>query len=135
MILGIGKDIVDISRIEKALETHGERFVQRCFTAEEQDEAGSKTDDKSRVESFAKRYAAKEALSKALGSGIAHGVFMKDLMVSKDQYGRPIMTVAGGAKDWLDKITPAGHVAKIHTTLTDEPPYAEALVIIEALPE
>ncbi len=135
MILGIGKDIVDIRRMEKTFEEQGDRFTQRCFTAIEQNEAEGQKENGKRIQSYAKRFAAKEATSKALGSGIAHGVFLKDIGVCKDKFGRPYIELTGGAAKWLMEMTPNGMVPKIHATLTDEPPYAEALVIIEALPQ
>ena len=130
MIIGIGNDIVDIRRIEKALERWGERFTQRSFTEIER----RKSDGRAlRAASYAKRFCAKEACSKALGTGFSHGVFMKDLGVVNEPSGKPTMALTGGAAKMLARLTPAGKVARIHLTITDEYPYAQAIVMIEAL--
>ena len=130
MIIGIGNDIVDIRRIEKALDRWGTRFTQRSFTAIEQ----RKSDGRAmRAASYAKRFCAKEACSKALGTGFSHGVFMKDLGVVNEPSGKPTMALTGGAAKILARLTPAGKMARIHLTITDEYPYAQAIVMIEAL--
>ena len=130
MIIGIGNDIVDIRRIEKALERWGTRFTQRSFTAIEQ----RKSDGRAmRAASYAKRFCAKEACSKALGTGFSHGVFMKDLGVVNEPSGKPTMALTGGAAKMLARLTPIGKTARIHLTITDEYPYAQAIVMIEAL--
>ena len=131
MILGIGSDLIDIRRIEKSLERHGERFVARIFTEVEQARAENRA---GRVASYAKRFAAKEACSKALGSGIAEGVFWRDMGVVNLPSGRPTMHLTGGAAEKLERLTPPDHRAVIHLTITDEFPMAQAFVIIEAVP-
>lgn len=131
MILGIGSDLIDIRRIEKSLERHGERFVVRIFTEVERARAENRA---GRVASYAKRFAAKEACSKALGSGISEGVFWRDMGVVNLPSGRPTMHLTGGAAEKLERLTPPDHRAVIHLTITDEFPMAQALVIIEAVP-
>ncbi len=131
MILGIGNDLIDIRRIEKTLERFGERFTQRCFTDLERQKSDRRL---LRAESYAKRYAAKEACSKALGTGFRQGVYWRDLGVINLPSGKPTLHLTGRAADHLAAMTPAGMVAKIDLTLTDEPPIAEAFVIISALP-
>ncbi|HEY6631973.1 MAG TPA: holo-ACP synthase [Rhizobiaceae bacterium] len=131
MILGIGSDLIDIRRIEKSLERHGERFIARVFTEVETARAEGRA---GRVASYAKRFAAKEACSKALGSGISEGVFWRDMGVVNLPNGRPTMQLTGRAAEKLKKLTPAGHLAFIHLTITDEFPMAHAFVIIEAVP-
>lgn len=131
MILGIGSDLVDIRRIEKSLDRHGERFVARVFTEIEKARAESRV---GRIASYAKRFAAKEACSKALGSGISEGVFWRDMGVVNLPNGRPTMHLTGGAAEKLERLTPPEHRAVIHLTITDEFPIAQALVIIEAVP-
>ncbi|RLP25377.1 holo-ACP synthase [Mesorhizobium sp. YM1C-6-2] len=131
MILGIGSDLIDIRRIEKSLERHGERFVARIFTEVEKARAENRA---GRVASYAKRFAAKEACSKALGSGISEGVFWRDMGVVNLPSGRPTMHLTGGAAEKLERLTPPDHRAVIHLTITDEFPMAQAFVIIEAVP-
>jgi holo-[acyl-carrier protein] synthase len=131
MILGIGSDLIDIRRIEKSLERHGERFVARIFTEVEKARAENRA---GRVASYAKRFAAKEACSKALGSGISEGVFWRDMGVVNLPSGRPTMHLTGGAAENLERLTPPDHRAVIHLTITDEFPMAQAFVIIEAVP-
>jgi holo-[acyl-carrier-protein] synthase len=131
MIIGIGSDLIDIRRIEKTLERFGERFINRVFTPVEIKRSERKAQ---RIPSYAKRFAAKEACSKALGTGFRAGVFMKDLGVVNLPTGQPTMALTNGAARRLEALIPDGHEAKIHLTITDEPPYAQALVIIEALP-
>ncbi|MDX5393089.1 MAG: holo-ACP synthase [Pseudomonadota bacterium] len=132
MILGLGSDLSDIRRIEKTLERFGERFTQRIFTETERRRSERKPD---RAASYAKRFAAKEACSKALGTGFRRGVFWRDMGVANMPSGAPTMALTGGALKRLQEITPAGHKAVVHVTLTDDHPYAQAFVIIEAVPE
>ena len=127
MIIGIGNDLINISRIEKTIERFGDRFIQRIFTKEEQVKSEKR---KLKVASYAKRFAAKEACSKALGSGFRKGVFWHDMGVVNLPSGKPTMNLTGGALKRLKEITPEGQVAQIDLTLTDEPPMAEAFVII-----
>jgi holo-[acyl-carrier protein] synthase len=131
MILGIGSDLIDIRRIEKALGRHGERFVQRIYTEIERARSERRAE---RAASYAKRFAAKEACAKALGTGLARGVFWRDMGVVNLPSGRPTMHLTGGAQKRLDEIVPDGHRAVIHLTITDDFPLAQAFVIIEALP-
>ena len=129
MIIGIGNDIVDIRRIEKTLTQYGPRFTDRIFTEIEK----KKSDKRAlRAASYAKRFAAKEACSKALGTGFRRGVFWKDMGVVNELSGRPTMVLTGGAKAQLERLIPAGMSAKVHLTITDDHPYAQAVVIIEA---
>jgi holo-[acyl-carrier protein] synthase len=131
MIIGLGSDLSDIRRVEKSLERFGERFTNRVFTEIERKRSERKPD---RAASYAKRFAAKEACAKALGTGIRHGVFWRDMGVANLPSGKPTMTLTGGALERLKAITPEGHQAVIHLSLTDDHPYAQAFVIIEALP-
>lgn len=132
MIIGMGSDLIDIRRVEKSIERFGERFTHRCFTDIER----AKSDRRqNRAASYAKRFAAKEACSKALGTGIAHGVFWKDMGVVNLPGGRPTMVLTNGAAERLASMMPAGHEAVIHITITDEYPYAQAFVVIEARPQ
>jgi holo-[acyl-carrier protein] synthase len=130
MIIGIGSDLIDIRRIEKSLERYGERFIQRIYTEVEQARSEGR---RSRAASYAKRFAAKEACAKALGTGIAQGVFWRDMGVANLASGKPTMALSGGAAVQLAKILPPGHRAAIHLTITDDFPLAQAFVIIEAL--
>jgi holo-[acyl-carrier protein] synthase len=132
MILGIGNDICDIRRLEKVLERHGERFLDRVFTPVERAKAEKRT-EKLRVGTYAKRFAAKEAASKALGTGFAQGVFMRDLGVVNLRSGKPTLQLTGGAATRLAELTPPGHTAQVDLTMTDEYPYASAIVIISAV--
>ncbi|MBC8038805.1 MAG: holo-ACP synthase [Rhizobiales bacterium] len=132
MIIGLGNDIVDIRRIEKTLETYGRRFIERIFTDIEEAKSERRAQ---RAASYAKRFAAKEACSKALGTGFRRGVFWKDMGVVNEPSGRPTMVLTGGAAGQLARITPSGHTARIHLTITDDFPYAQAIVMIEALPD
>ena len=131
MIIGIGNDVIDIRRIEETLEKYGERFVNRLFTEVEIRKSEKRA---ARAASYAKRFAAKEACSKALGTGFRAGVFWKDLGVVNEPSGKPTMVLTGGARAHLDRLTPPGHTIRIHLTITDDFPYAHALVMIEALP-
>ena len=131
MIIGMGSDLIDIRRIETSIARFGDRFTHRCFTEIEQAKSDGR---KNRAASYAKRFAAKEACSKALGTGLAQGVFWKDMGVVNLPSGKPTMLLTNGAATRLAKLLPAGHEAVIHLTITDEFPYAQAFVIIEALP-
>lgn len=131
MIIGIGSDLIDIRRIEQSLERFGERFAQRCFTDIERARSDGR---KNRAESYAKRFAAKEAMSKALGTGMAQGVFWKDMGVVNAPSGKPTMQLTGGAAEVLQRMMPAGHEPVVHLTITDDYPLAQAFVIIEARP-
>ena len=133
MIIGLGNDIVDIRLIEKVLARHGDRFVQRVFTEAERRKAESRT-EKLRAATYAKRFAAKEAASKALGTGFSHGVFHRDLGVVNLSTGQPTLRLTGGAAARLSAITPRGYAAQVSLTMTDEYPYAEAIVIIAGIP-
>ncbi len=131
MIIGLGSDLIDIRRIEKTLERHGARFIDRIFTETEQRKSEGR---KQRAASYAKRFAAKEACAKALGTGLANGVFWKDMGVANLPSGKPTILLTGGAKARLAEMTPAGLKSVIHLTITDDFPLAQAFVIIEALP-
>lgn len=132
MIIGIGNDLIDIRRIEKTLDRFGDRFVRRCFTETERKKSDAR---RLRAASYAKRYAAKEACSKALGTGFRKGVFWRDLGVVNLPGGKPTMELTNGARDRLDEILPDGMDAQIDLTITDEYPMAEATVIISAVPK
>ena len=135
MILGIGNDIIDIRRIEQTLERFGDRFIKRIYTETEQRKAERrKGAGNSYVCTLAKRFAAKEAASKALGTGFRKGVFWRDLGIVNLPTGKPTVLMTGGAAERLAEITPAGMRAQIEVTLTDEYPIAEAFVIISAVP-
>ncbi|MBT3552747.1 MAG: holo-ACP synthase [Rhodospirillaceae bacterium] len=132
MILGIGSDLIDITRVEKTLERFGERFTLRVFTEIER----AKSDKRRlRAASYAKRFAAKEACSKALGTGFRKGVFWRDLGVINRPGGQPTMALTGGAAERLASMVPAGMAARIDVTITDDFPLAQAIVIISAVPE
>ncbi|UXN07115.1 holo-ACP synthase [Bartonella sp. HY761] len=131
MIIGIGNDIIDIRRVEKVLERHGQRFINRVFTDIEQKKSEGR---KQRIASYAKRFAAKEACAKALGTGISRGVWWKDMCVINLPSGKPTINLTGNATNFLQKLLPAGHEAVIHLTITDDFPWAQAFVIIEAVP-
>jgi holo-[acyl-carrier protein] synthase len=131
MILGIGSDLVDVRRIERTVARHGERFLTRIFTDIERAVAERRAN---RIETYAKRFAAKEACAKALGTGFRAGVFFRDLGVVNLRSGRPTMELTGGAQARLKAITPAGYEARIDLTITDEGPMAQAFVIISAEP-
>tara|TARA_A100001037_G_scaffold169626_1_gene152318 strand:+ start:208 stop:615 length:408 start_codon:yes stop_codon:yes gene_type:complete len=131
VIIGIGSDLIDIRRIEKTLDRFGQRFTNRCFTDVER----TKSDKRYlRAASYAKRYAAKEACSKALGTGFRKGVFWRDLGVVNLPGGKPTIKMTGGALKRLEEITPDGMDVQIDLTITDELPFAEAMVIISAVP-
>ena len=129
MIIGIGNDMVDIRRVEQTLEKFGDRFRDRIFTEIEKKKSDNRAQ---RAASYAKRFAAKEACSKALGTGFNKGVFWKDMGVVNEPSGRPTMILTGGALKQLERLVPAGMSPKIHLTITDDFPYAQAFVIIEA---
>lgn len=132
MIVGIGTDLADINRIRQTLERFGDRFVQRCFTEVEQAKSEKR---RKRAESYAKRWAAKEACSKALGTGLRMGVAWREMGVVNLPSGKPTLSLTGGAAERLATLIPAGHKPHLHLTITDDGPYAQAFVIIEALPE
>ena len=131
MILGIGTDLANIDRVAGTLDRFGDRFRNRVFTETELAKAARRRDE---AGTLAKRWAAKEACSKALGTGLAMGISWKDMAVSNLRTGQPTMQVTGWAKERLDSMTPAGHEAFIHVTLTDDHPWAQAFVVIEARP-
>ena len=129
MILGIGSDLIDIRRVERTLERHPQRFAERVFTAIERAKSDGR---RNRAASYAKRFAAKEACAKALGTGIAAGVFWRDMGVVNLPGGKPTMALTGGALQRLEAMTPGGFRAEIHLTITDDYPLAQAFVIIYA---
>jgi len=131
MIIGLGSDLCDVRRIEQVLARHGDRFLDRVFTPTERAKAEGRAN---RAETYAKRFAAKEACAKALGTGFRRGVFWRDLGVVNQPSGRPTMQLSGGALARLRAITPPGHQAIIDLSLTDEGPTAQAIVIISAVP-
>ena len=133
MILGLGNDMVDIRRIEQVIARHGERFLDRIFTPLERRKADARP-ERTRIATYAKRFAAKEAASKALGTGFRAGVFWRDLGVVNLSTGQPTLRMTGGAAARLAAITPPGQGAQVSLTMTDEYPYAEAVVIIAAVP-
>ncbi|AWZ00812.1 holo-[acyl-carrier-protein] synthase [Rhodobiaceae bacterium] len=131
MILGIGNDIIDIQRIERTLERYGERFINRLYTDIEQQKSERR---RNRAASYAKRFAAKEACSKALGTGIRQGVFWRDMGVVNLRSGQPTMALTGGAAERLARMVPMDMEPQIHLTITDDGPMAQAIVIISAVP-
>ena len=131
MIIGIGSDLCDIRRIERSLERFGTRFTHRIFTEGERAKCDRRA---ARAPSYARRFAAKEACAKALGTGLSHGVFWRDMEVVNLATGAPTLRLTGGAEARLRAMMPAGHEARIHVTLTDDPPLAQAFVIVEAVP-
>ena len=132
MILGVGNDLIDIRRIEKTLERYGERFIARVFTDVERKKSEGR---RQRAASYAKRFAAKEACAKALGTGLSRGVYWRDMGVVNLPSGRPTLKLTGGAASVLKEMTPEGYEARIDLTLTDDFPVAAAIVIISGLPE
>ena len=132
MILGMGNDLVDIRRIERTLGRFGTRFIERVFTKVEREKSERR---KNSSASYAKRFAAKEACAKALGTGFRQGIFWRDMVVANLPTGQPYMLITGGAKVRLDKLTPPGMTAQVHVSQTDEYPMAHAMVIISAIPE
>jgi holo-[acyl-carrier protein] synthase len=131
MIIGIGSDLCDIRRIERALGRFGDRFTHRVFTDGERTRSDRRA---ARAPSYARRFAAKEACAKALGTGLSRGVFWRDMEVVNLPGGKPTMRLTGGALERLRAMTPEGHEAHLHVSLTDDVPIAQAFVIIEALP-
>jgi holo-[acyl-carrier protein] synthase len=131
MIIGLGSDLIDIRRIDKSIERFGERFLGRIFTKLERDKSDKRNQ---RAASYAKRFAAKEACSKALGTGLRRGVFWRDMGVVNLPSGKPSMKLTGGALKRLQELTPPGHTAQIDLTITDDFPLAQAVVIISANP-
>jgi holo-[acyl-carrier protein] synthase len=132
MIIGIGNDLIDIRRVQKTLDRFGDRFVERIFTDVERRKSEAR---RMRAASYAKRFAAKEACSKALGTGFRRGVFWRDMGVINIRGGQPTMALTGGALLRLNEITPEGMEAVIHVTITDDHPLAQAFVIISAVPK
>ena len=133
MIIGIGSDLCNIERIQNSLDRFGERFISRVFTEAERKKAEARPF--TRAGTFAKRFAAKEAFSKAVGTGFRRGVFMRDIGVVNKASGEPTLHLTGGARERLDAMTPPGHAAHIHLTMTDDHPFALAFVVITAVPE
>jgi len=131
MILGIGTDLLDVRRLEKTLSRFGSRFCERIFAAHERERAQARADP---ARTYAQCFAAKEACSKALGTGLRQGVFWRDMRVDNLPSGKPIMTLTGGAKQRLEELTPPGMEARIDVSLTDERPFAHAVVVISAVP-
>lgn len=131
MIVGLGNDICEIAHVERTLSRFGERFTRRCFTDIERAKSDRR---RNRAASYAKRFAAKEACAKALGTGLSNGVFWRDMGVVNLPSGKPTMQLTGGAAKRLDTLIPDGHEAHIHVTITDDNGLAQAFVIIEALP-
>jgi holo-[acyl-carrier protein] synthase len=132
MIIGLGSDLIDIRRIEATLERFGARFIERIYTPLERQKCEGRFN---RAASYARRYAAKEACAKALGTGFRRGVFWRDMGVVNLPGGRPTLQLTGGALERLNKLLPAGMAAQIDLTITDEPPLAQAMVIISAIPK
>ena len=133
MIIGTGSDVLDINRLGQVLERFGERFIKRCFTDAERAKAERRRGAGTHIATYAKRFAAKEACSKALGTGFAQGVYLKDIGVVNDAAGKPSIVLTGGALAKLKSLTPVGKTAVIHLSLTDEPPMVHAHVIIESV--
>ena len=131
MIIGIGSDLCDIRRIERSLTRFGTRFTERVFTDRERARCDARA---TRAASYARRFAAKEACSKALGTGLRAGVFWRDMEIINLPGGKPTLTLTGGAKERLERMVPPAHTAVLHVSLTDDPPMAQAFVVIEALP-
>ncbi len=131
MIIGLGSDLCDIRRVEGTLERFGERFTHKVFTPLERKKSDRR---RQRAASYAKRFAAKEACAKALGTGLRNGVFWRDMGVENLPSGAPTLVLTGGAKVQLDSLTPEGYGPVVHLTITDDHPWAQAFVIIEALP-
>ena len=133
MIIGIGSDLCNIERIQHSLDRFGERFERRVFTATERAKAAQRP--LTRAGTYAKRFAAKEAFSKAVGTGFRRGVFMRDIGVVNRPSGEPTLALSGGAKERLDALVPEGHAPLIHLTMTDDFPFALAFVVISAVPK
>jgi holo-[acyl-carrier protein] synthase len=135
MIIGLGEDLVDIARIEKLIDNKQDRFLQKCFTIEEIDRADLHNQRDRKIAYFAKRFAAKEACLKALGTGMREGLSWQDMSIGNDDLGRPVLEIRGGVAARLEKIMPAEKISHIHVTLSDEAGLAKATVILEALPK
>jgi holo-[acyl-carrier protein] synthase len=133
VIVGIGSDLCNIERIQNSLDRFGARFEQRVFTEAERAKAAKRP--LTRAGTYAKRFAAKEAFSKAVGTGFRRGVFMRDIGVVNKASGEPTLSLTGGARERLDAMIPEGHAARVHLTMTDDHPFAMAFVVIEAVPE
>lgn len=133
MIIGVGSDLIDIRRVEKVMGRYEDRFIKRCFTEIEIAKAERRRGGGTHIATYAKRFAAKEACSKALGTGFSNGVYLRDIGVVNDALGRPTLELTNGALKRLLEMVPEGMTPAIHLTLTDEPPIAQAKVIIEAL--
>lgn len=133
MIIGTGIDLLDVKRFETIIEKYGERFKTRYFTTQEIETAEARAKVGNDILAYAKRFCAKEACAKALGTGIIDGIFMKDIEVTNDALGKPSITLYGGALKRLNDMMPEGTKTNLHLSLTDEPPYAQAQVIIEAI--
>ena len=131
-IVGIGSDLCNIERIQNSLDRFGERFTKRVFTDTERAKAEARPF--TRAGTYAKRFAAKEAFSKAVGTGFKRGVFMRDIGVVNAPSGAPTLSLTGGAKARLDALTPEGHLAEVHLTMTDDHPWAQAFVLIVIIP-
>ena len=131
MIIGIGSDLCDIRRIERSIERFGDRFTHRIYTEGERARSARRA---ARAPSYARRFAAKEACAKALGTGLSHGVFWRDMGVINLPTGRPTLLLTGGAAKQLERITPRGYAARIDLSLTDDYPLAQAIVIISGVP-
>ncbi|MDG5488939.1 holo-ACP synthase [Sphingomonas sp. BGYR3] len=132
MILGLGSDLCNIERIQRSIDRYGDRFMRRCFT--EIERAKAQRRPYTAAGTLAKRFAAKEAFSKAVGTGFSRGVFMSDIGVVNAPSGAPTLALTGGAKARLDAMTPPGHAVRVHLTMTDDHPWAQAFVVIEAVP-
>ncbi|MFC7536006.1 holo-ACP synthase [Sphingomonas sp. GCM10030256] len=130
MIVGLGSDLCNIERIQASIDRFGDRFLQRVFTETERAKAARRPFTSAGT--LAKRFAAKEAFSKAVGTGFKRGVFMKDIGVANAPSGKPTLVLTGGARDRLDSLTPPGHALTVHLTMTDDHPWAQAFVILEA---
>ena len=133
MIIGTGIDLVDSRRIQKLMDSHEKRFIERYFTDHEANHIEGLSTKENKIMSLAKRFAAKEACAKALGTGFRGGIYMKDIEVKNDALGKPILTLFHGALEKLKEITPEDMPALIHLSMSDEPPYAQAQVIIEVI--
>ncbi len=131
MIIGIGNDLVDIRRIEKTLKTHQERFIKRCFSQSEQQQLLTRKDNQ-KAQFLAKRFAAKEACVKALGSGFVDDIYLKDISVERDSAGKPSLILSGGVLEKLHEVVGGNKKPYLHLSLSDEPPYASAFVVLEA---
>lgn len=133
MIIGLGEDLVEIARIQRLIESQGDRFLQKCFTSSEIKQAKNHQTDARRVSYFAKRFAAKEACLKALGTGMREGLAWHDMTVGNDDLGRPILDVTGGVAEKLNNLTPDSQTSRVHITLSDEAGLAKATVILESV--